>query len=177
MFHLWRCKGGTTRVLESANRNSFLCIPSQHAHRHAHVYVCADFDTRFWLWLEIQQMTLQDFEHNDKVCFEKKNWDLMMIMIPLKKDQEHWLIFINIAALGYSSKFGILSKRSTSGTVFVKYKSLYGLFATLLRSKNTVRFSIRYLTLLHSALLVVWPITMLKRSHFSRLLISRFPTP
>lgn len=57
MFHLWRCKGGTTRVLESANRNSFLCIPSQHAHRHAHVYVCADFDTRFWLWLEIQQMT------------------------------------------------------------------------------------------------------------------------
>lgn len=65
MFHLWRCKGGTTRVLESANRNSFLCIPSQHAHRHAHVYVCADFDTRFWLWLEIQQMTLRDFEHND----------------------------------------------------------------------------------------------------------------
>lgn len=122
MFHLWRCKGGTTRVLESAKRNSFLCIPSQHAHRHAHVYVCADFDTRFWLWLEIQQMTLQDFEHNDRVCFEKKkNWDLMMIMIPLKKDQEHWLIFINIVALGYFSKFGILSKRPTSETVFVKY--------------------------------------------------------
>ena len=46
-----------------------------------------------------------------------------------------------------------------------------------LRKKNSQTLYKSTSPYFHSASLVVWPLTMLKRSHFSDLLVSRFPNP
>ena len=48
----------------------------------------------------------------------------------------------------------------------------------LLGSKNNVKFSMKNASpYFHSASLVVWTLTLLKRDHYSELSISKFPTP
>ena len=53
-----------------------------------------------------------------------------------------------------------------------------GILTTLLGSKNTIKFSMKNASpYFHSAPLVVWAPTLLKRGHYSELSISKFPTP
>lgn len=66
-------------------------------------------------------MTLQDFEHNDRVCFEKKKLRSDDDNDSVEEGSRTLIDIYNIVALDYFSKFGILSKRPTSETVFVKY--------------------------------------------------------
>ena len=58
------------------------------------------------------------------------------------------------------------------------YEFVWEYLRPLLGSKNNVKFSMKNASpYFHSASLVVWTLTLLKRGHYSELSISKFPTP
>ena len=68
----------------------------------------------------------------------------------------------------------IISRNNSHGGII---RFCIEIFTIALRNKKNVKFSIKNtLPYLHSVSLVIWPHTLMKRTHFSDLSISRFST-
>ena len=68
----------------------------------------------------------------------------------------------------------IISRNNSHGGII---RFCMEIFTIALRNKKNVKFSIKNtLPYLHSVSLVIWPHTLMKRTHFSDLSISRFST-
>ena len=95
-------------------------------------------------------------------------------MIPLVKICSKKKIHISTGGPNSSCEMIILRNNSHGGIIRV----CMGIFTTALRNKIIRQILKKKKTspYFHSVLLVIWPLNLMKRAHFSELLISRFST-